>query len=392
MVVDRFAGDIHRPFDRVGIGAFTGKIDRLEAGQVVFPDEFALRIVALDRAEGGRRGEEAAHVVFGNDSPEGARVGCSDRLALEHDGGVAVNERRVADIAVPHDPAHVGRGPEDVTGIDIVDVLHRPVQRHKVAAGVTDDALGRAGGARGIQDIGRVVALDGHALGGLDAVLEPVPVDIATLFEMRHFLFALEDHAEIGGVGGLFYGPVQQWLVMHHAAGFDTAGGGDDRLGFRVVDADRQFARGKAAEHHRMDCAQPGTGQHRLERLGYHRHVDDDAVALLDPLGAQRTRQTGHAIAQFGIGDLVHRAGDRAVIDDRNLAAAPGLDMAVDGVPAGVGLAVGEPFIEVVTDLEQRLAGLFVPVDRLGGLHPEPFRIRLPALIDVLIPHPDLLL
>jgi hypothetical protein len=41
--------------------------------------------------------------------------------------------------------------------------------------------------------------------------------------------------------------------------------------------------RGEAAEDDRMDRAEPRAGQHRLQRLGHHRHVDDrDAVALFD--------------------------------------------------------------------------------------------------------------
>ena len=52
---------------------------------------------------------------------------------------------------------------------------------------------------------------------------------------------------------------------------------------FGVVDADREFVRGKAAEHHRVDGADAGAGEHRDGRLGDHRHVDDHAVALLTP-------------------------------------------------------------------------------------------------------------
>ncbi len=58
-----------------------------------------------------------------------------------------------------------------------------------------------------------------------------------------------------------------------------------------------KLVRGEAAEDHRMDRAEPGAGQHRLERLGHHRHVDDDPVALLDPLGAQRAGETRHPVS-----------------------------------------------------------------------------------------------
>jgi hypothetical protein len=39
----------------------------------------------------------------------------------------------------------------------------------------------------------------------------------------------------------------------------------------------------EAAEDHRVDGADAGAGEHRDRRLGDHRQVDRDAVALLDP-------------------------------------------------------------------------------------------------------------
>ena len=46
--------------------------------------------------------------------------------------------------------------------------------------------------------------------------------------------------------------------------------------------------RGKAAEHHRMDCAKPGAGEHRKQSLRHHRHVDDNTVALANAEIAER--------------------------------------------------------------------------------------------------------
>ncbi len=83
--------------------------------------------------------------------------------------------------------------------------------------------------------------------------------------------------------------------------------------------------------------------------------------------------------------------GDRAVMDDRHLIAAPVFHMAVHGVPAGVHHPIAVPLIKVVTQIEQRLAGGLIPVDSLGRFHPEPFRVLLPAFIDVTVCHGILL-
>ena len=90
-----------------------------------------------------------------------------------------------------------------------------------------------------------------------------------------------------------------------------------DRLG--VVDAGGQLRRGEAAEHHRMDGADARAGQHGDHRLGHHRHVDDDAVALADAQVLQHAAQRRHLVAQLGVGVGARGLGDGAVVDQRLL-------------------------------------------------------------------------
>ncbi len=63
--------------------------------------------------------------------------------------------------------------------------------------------------------------------------------------------------------------------------------------------------------------------------------------------------------------------GDRAVIDDRHLLAAPVFHMAVDGVLAGVDLAIAEPFVKRGIVVIKRLGRGCDPVD---GTRPAPSR------------------
>jgi len=107
MVIDRHAEFFLCPFNRVRIRPFPCKVERAQSRQVVFGDERAFGVFALYRADGSRRGKEAAHIVFFDDAPESACVGRADGFALEHDCGVARNQRPVGDVAVSHDPAHI---------------------------------------------------------------------------------------------------------------------------------------------------------------------------------------------------------------------------------------------------------------------------------------------
>jgi len=74
--------------------------------------------------------------------PKGAGIGRPYRLPLVEDGGTAGQQRRVDDVGMADHPTDIGGGEEDLAGLDAVDVLERPVQRHRVAAIVAHDALG----------------------------------------------------------------------------------------------------------------------------------------------------------------------------------------------------------------------------------------------------------
>jgi hypothetical protein len=191
-------------------------------------------------------------------------------------------------------------------------------------------------------------------------------------------------------VGGLVDGGVEERFVVDRAGGFDATACGDDRLRGAVVDTDSQFIGRKAAENDGMDRAKPGAGEHRLQRLGDHRHVDDDPVALLDALGAQRPGEAGDAVLEFRVGDDVLGPGDGAVMDDGRLFAAPRDDMAVDGVPAGVDGGVGEPFVKRRAGGVERAGGFRHPVDAACGREPETLGIVLPAFVDLCVAHRDL--
>ena len=111
-----------------------------------------------------------------------------------------------------------------------------------------------------------------------------------------------------------------------------------DRISFgpRIVDARGELLGGKAAEDDGVDRADARAGEHRENRLGHGRHIDDDAVAFLDALARRAPARCATSIAQLDVGERVNGLGDRAVVDERTLLAAPAFDVPIDGVVAGV--------------------------------------------------------
>jgi hypothetical protein len=120
-----------------------------------------------------------------------------------------------------------------------------------------------------------------------------------------------------------------------------------------------------------VDSAEAGTGLHRANTLDGHRHVDDDAVTLLDTHAAQGIGEFGNLGEEFLVGNL----GDFAVVgfeNQGNLVAETCFNLAVQAVVGNVQLAVGKPFEEGGIGLVQHLGERLFPGDHFAGaLGPE---------------------
>src|SRR5437763_2712083 len=164
MVDHRHLEQVFRPLHSIGIGAFAGKKQGTELPEIVLREELALRIFLLDRAERRRRREQGNAAMLGDDAPKRAGIRRAHRLAFVEDGGAAMQQRRIDDVAVADHPADVGRGPVDLTRVDAVEVLHGPFQRNHVAAVVAHHAFGYSGRARSVEDVEWISRRNRHAI------------------------------------------------------------------------------------------------------------------------------------------------------------------------------------------------------------------------------------
>jgi hypothetical protein len=141
VVDDRHLQPLFRPLERLGIATLACEEERAEPRKVVAGDVLAVRILLPNGAKGRRGREQGADAVLLDHAPEGTGVGRPHRLPLVEDGRAAVEQGRVHGVRVPDGPADVRRGPIDLAGVDVVDVLHRPRERDRVAAVVAHDAF-----------------------------------------------------------------------------------------------------------------------------------------------------------------------------------------------------------------------------------------------------------
>jgi hypothetical protein len=88
-----------------------------------------------------------------------------------------------------------------------------------------------------------------------------------------------------------------------------------------------------------MHRADTRAGQHRIGRFRDHRHVDGDAVTLLDAMLFQHVRHAADVLVELVIGNLLVDVGIVAFEDDRDLIAVC-FQVPVDTVVGNVRLAV----------------------------------------------------
>ena len=106
------------PHPRLGIDRLADGAQQPQAGEIVLVRPL---IAPFDEgADGGGRGVENADAVLLDDLPEAVFVGQLGRPFV-HDGGGAVGERAVDDVAVAGHPADVGRAPVGVVFLEVED-------------------------------------------------------------------------------------------------------------------------------------------------------------------------------------------------------------------------------------------------------------------------------
>ncbi len=96
-----------------------------------------------------------------------------------------------------------------------------------------------------------------------------------------------------------------------------------------------------------MDRTDAGAGQHGIGGFGDHRHVDGDAVTLLDAAVAHDVGHAADLVVKLAVGDLLRFRRVVAFPDDGDLVATL-FKMPVNAVVADIGLPSSNHLIETL--------------------------------------------
>jgi len=234
-----------------------------------------------------------------------------------------------------------------------------------------DQALGPAGAAGGVEDLGR------HPLRRADRPL-------ASLALLQPGV-AAGLHLDRG------LGPAGHQDVLDHVQALDrlvgdalerdrpgaaqALVGGDQHPGSGIDDPVAQGLGAEAGEDHRVHRADAGAGQHADREVRHHRQVQADPVALLHPQVAQQVGGAADPLAQLRPADALVLAGLVAGPEDGG-AGGVALGVPIDAVDRDVEAPAGEPAQLAVGEVLQHIVGLAVPAQRARLLAPEGLQVE----------------
>ena len=131
---------------------------------------------------------------------------------------------------------------------------------------------------------------------------------------------------------------------------------GDHARSVAIDDPAMKAFRREAAEHDRVDRADPRAGEHRRRRFRDHRHIDHDAVAAIDPALLQKVGEAASLFIELAVGPIVALPRLVGFEDDGDAVTMP-REMPVEAIDRQVELPIGIPLDVEIAVVERPVAG-----------------------------------
>lgn len=362
-----------------------GLADGTESSQVLEVAADVLITSPLQQSQGSGGDVELGDVVLLDNVPVSGEVGVGGR-ALENDCGDTQKQGGVDDVGVASDPADVTTAEVTVALVDIEDVLAGQGSAKQIAGGGVHDTLWLSGRARSVEEekgVLRIHGLRGNVAGPLLDLVVPPQITAGDHVNVGAGAAVDEDVAD---VGALLQGIVDNLLGADELATSLAFVGGDDEPGLGIKDTVPESVGGEAGKDNGVDGADTNTGQDGDDGLGDHGHVDGDGVTLLNAGLLQDPGDLGDVAEKLAVGDVAAIVDLVGLVDEGD-AVGVLVSMAVDGVVAGVELALYEPLDVAVSEAAGR-DGLKVAVpgqQLAGGAAPELVGLGDGLLVELLV-------
>ena len=161
--------------------------------------------------------------MLGDHTPELAGIRCTNRFTLENDRRIAVQQGRINDVGMTDNPTDIRSGPIHIARIDVVDILHTPLQRHHMTAIVADDAFRLTGCTGRIENIEGVGCSHRDATGRRRRRHLRHPIVVVFIDQVAGLLLSLQNHTSVHFMRRDLLRFVEQRFVSDNPSGLDAA-------------------------------------------------------------------------------------------------------------------------------------------------------------------------
>lgn len=240
------------------------------------------------------------------------------------------------------DPTDVTTAEVAIAIVNVKDVLAGQCGAKQVSGGGVHDTLGLSGRTRCVKQeegVLRVHGLGGNVAGPLLNLLVPPQITAGNHVDVSASAAVDEN---VANIGALLQGIVDNLLGANELAASLALVGSDDESGLCIKDTVAESVGRETGEDDGVDGADTDTGQDSNNGFGNHGHVDGDGIALLDAGLLEDPSNLGHVAKKLAVGHVAAIVDLVSLVDDGN-AVGILVSMAINGVVAGVELALDEP-------------------------------------------------
>lgn len=257
---------------------------------------------SLEQSQRSRSDVELCYLVLHADIPVSAEIRVC-WSTLEHYCGNAKHQRRVDDVCVSGDPAHVATTEEDIGVVDVEDILPSRRCAEQVTCSRVHDTFGLASRPRRVQQEQRILGVHADRWEVCWPLLHLfVPPVVSTLGE-RHLCARTLVDQTVRDIRALFERIVDNLLRADGLTTTLALVGGDHYLGLGIDYPISQRVGTETSEHDRVHSTDTGAGEESEDSFRYHGKIQSYRVSLLDTHLCQDPGKSGDLAKQLTICD-----------------------------------------------------------------------------------------
>lgn len=295
----------------------------------------------LEKSESSWSNVELSDLVVLNDIPVSGEVWIGWGT-LEDESGNTEKERSVNDIGVAGNPSNIASSSENISWMQIENVLSGASSSNQVTTSGVHDTLWFTSGTGGVEKeewVLRRHQLAWNVVWILEDLLVPPEISASLHWDLGA---SAAENENVSDIWASSKSLIDDSLGSNRLSTSLTLISGDDNARVSIVDTVTERLGGETGEDDGVDSTDTGDGKECNDSLWNHRKVDSNGVSLLDAHLLQGKGKTADITEELPVGDSTTICWLISLVDDGNLVwVLEGVS--IDSVVTGIESTLVEP-------------------------------------------------